>query len=154
MSKNLNVSIPDSLFERMQPLKDRLNKSAICRDALLKAVELEELRDKGTVEEFISQTMNDHLQKHEAEGRKLAIKAFNNKDMPYKMLEHVARDTEVDGYDSLRKAIKETGTIMVQRFIDNFITVHNVPNAGVDYLARGFAKEVISIYDGLTLQIS
>lgn len=155
MSKNLNVSIPDSLFERMQPLRDRLNKSAICRDALLSAVEREELRDKGTVEEFIIQTRNDYMVKYEEEGRKLAIMAYNNKHLPYALLEHVARDipcdTEVDGYHSLHdyfyRDLEECD--LWSEYVDNFIADNDITQAGQDYLARGFAKEIVHIFDNL-----
>jgi hypothetical protein len=47
MAKRLNISIPDPLFERIDRIKgnSRMNISAICQDALDRAVELEELKE-------------------------------------------------------------------------------------------------------------
>lgn len=47
MAQRINISISDSLYERLQAVKDHLNVSGICQEAIMNAVYLEELKNKN-----------------------------------------------------------------------------------------------------------
>lgn len=44
MSKKVTIAIPDTLFDRLQTVKKRLNVSAVCQQSLEKAVHCQELK--------------------------------------------------------------------------------------------------------------
>ena len=46
MAQRINISIPDKLSETLDSYKARLNVSRICQDAILNAVQIEELKDE------------------------------------------------------------------------------------------------------------
>ena len=46
MAKQLTITIPDDLFERLQVVKSRFNVSGVCQEAIMTAVNIEEHRSK------------------------------------------------------------------------------------------------------------
>ncbi len=50
MVQRITITIPDPLHERLQVVKDRINVSRVCQDALMKTVEGEELKMKDIPE--------------------------------------------------------------------------------------------------------
>lgn len=44
MSKRINITIPDNLFERLEIVKEKMNVSAICQTAIESAVKTEEIK--------------------------------------------------------------------------------------------------------------
>ena len=46
MAKRITITIPDSLRDRLHTVKDRINVSGICQEAIAKAIEYEELKAK------------------------------------------------------------------------------------------------------------
>ncbi len=47
MAQRVNISVPDDLFGKMQIFKDRLNISRICQGAIMRAIKLEEIKEKA-----------------------------------------------------------------------------------------------------------
>lgn len=84
MSKNITVSLPDELFERVQAVKESINVSGICQAALEKEIEKQELLKKGkqmsTIERLKKQK-EQYDQQYFDEGKSDGIK--DAEDMDY-----------------------------------------------------------------------
>jgi hypothetical protein len=46
LAQRINITVPDELFKRLQAVKDRLNISRVCQEAIMGAVEMQELKMK------------------------------------------------------------------------------------------------------------
>ncbi|MGA3117374.1 MAG: hypothetical protein ABSF90_23410 [Syntrophobacteraceae bacterium] len=60
MAQRITITIPDSLHERLQAVKDRINVSGICQEAIIQAVCIEEVRVQSTPE---MESLLERLQK-------------------------------------------------------------------------------------------
>lgn len=87
MSKNITVSLPDELFERVQAVKESINVSGICQEALEKETEKQELLKKGknmTRIEKLREQKLQYDQRYFDEGKQDGIK--DAEDMDYEEL--------------------------------------------------------------------
>lgn len=48
MAKTISITIPENLYKRLQAVKNFLNVSGICQEAIASAVKIEELKKEGT----------------------------------------------------------------------------------------------------------
>lgn len=46
MAQRITITIPDSLHDRLQAVKDQINVSVICQEAIMQAVGIEEIKQK------------------------------------------------------------------------------------------------------------
>ena len=89
MSKQLSITIPSDLFNRLQAVKDRFNVSGVSQRAIEQAVTLEELKLKGSddmdsVIERLRAERDEYDKTYEEDGREEGIKA--GKELAYEDL--------------------------------------------------------------------
>jgi len=66
MAQRVTITIPDSLHDRLQAVKDRINVSGICQEAIMHAVGIEEIKkqDLPESEQFLARLQKER-EKHE-----------------------------------------------------------------------------------------
>jgi hypothetical protein len=93
VSKRVTIAVPESLFERLQPVKNHLNISAICQEALDMAITHEEIKQQYSQDECIVERLRTEkqvlLQKVQQEGYELGIRSASN--LSYKDFQHFER---------------------------------------------------------------
>jgi len=65
MTRRVNISIPDNLYERLQAIKDKINVSKLCQEALLSEVQIAELRPSGDEEAIIARLQEEKKKYHQ-----------------------------------------------------------------------------------------
>lgn len=99
MSERINISIPDDLYERLSHVKDKLNVSKLCQEAIKHAVRVEEVRAKAMadIESLVERLKEEELQygkKYIDEGFECGVKdAFG---LSLDDLLHVAFNKEME----------------------------------------------------------
>ena len=99
MSERINISIPDDLYERLSHVKDKLNISKLCQEAIKHAVRVEEVRAKAMedIESLVERLKEEELQygkKYIDEGFECGVKdAFG---LSLDDLLHVAFNKEME----------------------------------------------------------
>jgi len=92
MTKIISVSLPDELYERVQVVKESINVSGICQEALEKEIEIQELLKKGTkmsTIEKLRKQKEEHDEVYFDEGKSDGIK--DAEDMDYEELLEVVK---------------------------------------------------------------
>lgn len=95
--QRITISVPSSLYNRLQEVKDSLNVSQICQKAITYAVEYEEIKKmEGSEMDKITERLKKEKEESEKEDRENGKKAgFNDaKQMSYKDLKFVMRELE------------------------------------------------------------
>lgn len=97
MAERVNITIPDSLHSRIQAIKDRLNVSSVCQQALELVVSIEEARMKAGKEGTIDRL---RLQRQQAQDEWFqAGKAYgleSASDLDYGDFEAIAASADED----------------------------------------------------------
>lgn len=93
MSQRVTIAVPDELFERLQPVKNHFNISAVCQEALEMAITTQELKiqakeDKDLVERLRAEK-TVLLHKVQQEGFELGIRSSSK--LSYKDFRHFER---------------------------------------------------------------
>ena len=108
MSQRVTISVPNTLLERLQPLKGRFNISAICQEALEMAITYEELKVQASEQDNLIERLRVEksvlLNKVRQEGFELGIRSSSK--LSYEDFNHFERiqplaaslDEEVLGY--------------------------------------------------------
>ena len=86
MAKRINITITDNLFEKLQTVKENLNVSGVCQEAIASAVKIEELKQKGTVDmgtviERLREEKRAFVQVYHVQGKEEALE--DAKEIPY-----------------------------------------------------------------------
>ncbi len=93
MSQRVTIAVPDELFERLQPVKQRFNISAVCQEALEMAVITQELKIQATEDENLVERLRAEkaviLHKVQQEGFELGIRSSSK--LSYKDFRHFER---------------------------------------------------------------
>ena len=93
MSQRVTIAVPDALFQRLQPVKQHFNISAICQEALEMAVTIEELKqqsaDKSDLIERLQVERKILLNKVRQEGFELGLRSCSK--LTYKDFRHFER---------------------------------------------------------------
>ncbi len=93
MSQRVTIAVPDELFERLQPVKNRFNISAICQEALDMIVTREELKAQVTGENNLVERLQAEkkvlLNTVRQEGFELGIRSSSK--LTYKEFRHFER---------------------------------------------------------------
>lgn len=93
MSTRVTIAVPESLFERLQPVKHQINISAVCQEALDMAITNEELKLQSTEQNGLVERLRAEkkvlLNKIYQEGFELGIRSTSN--LSYKDFQHFAR---------------------------------------------------------------
>jgi post-segregation antitoxin (ccd killing protein) len=71
MSQRINISIPDSLFDRLQPYKDAINVSKLCQDAIDREIKKKEdfkmrMNEAPGMEETIARLREEKMMRDKA----------------------------------------------------------------------------------------
>ena len=97
MSQRVTIALPDELFERLQPVKQRFNISAVCQEALEMAVITQELKIQATEDKDLVERLRAEkavlLHKVQQEGFELGIRASSK--LSYKDFRHFERVSPV-----------------------------------------------------------
>ena len=101
MTRRVNISIPDILYERLQAVKDKINVSRLCQEALISEVQIAELRPSGDEEAIIARLQEEKKQYHQEYydyGKKEGLKdaqnlSFSDFKVLDKISEEVARNS-------------------------------------------------------------
>ena len=69
MTQRINISIPESLYERLQTYKDSINVSKVCQDALLAEIKKKEefvkrVKENSSMTEVIERLKKERIQKY------------------------------------------------------------------------------------------
>ncbi|MBP0002579.1 MAG: hypothetical protein J7642_02460 [Cyanobacteria bacterium SBC] len=93
MSRRVTIAMPDALFERLQPVKQHLNISAVCQEALEMAIFHQELKIQATEQENLVERLQAEksilLRKVQQEGFELGIRSSSK--LSYKDFRHFER---------------------------------------------------------------
>jgi hypothetical protein len=93
VSKRVTIAVPESLFERLQPVKNHLNISAICQEALDMAVTYEEIKlESMSDDEFVERLRTEKqvlLNKVQQEGYELGVRSASK--LSYRDFTHFSR---------------------------------------------------------------
>lgn len=92
MSQRVTIAVPDDLFERLQPVKQRFNISAICQEALEMAVITQELKIQAADMDLVERLRAEKavlLHKVQQEGFELGIRSSSK--LSYKDFRHFER---------------------------------------------------------------
>ncbi|MDC0833236.1 hypothetical protein POG22_09485 [Geitlerinema sp. CS-897] len=93
MSRRVTIAMPDALFERLQPVKQHLNISAVCQEALEMAILHQELKVQATESENLVERLQAEksilLRKVQQEGFELGIRSSSK--LSYKDFRHFER---------------------------------------------------------------
>ena len=108
MSQRVTISVPDTLLERLQPVKRRFNISAICQEALEMAITYEELKTQAREQDNLVERLRAEksvlLNKVRQEGFELGMRSSSK--LSYEDFNHFERvsplaaslDEDVLGY--------------------------------------------------------
>jgi len=93
VSRRVTIAVPESLFDRLQSVKQQLNISAVCQEALNMAVYHEELKQQSARQEGLVERLRTEkkvlLNKIHQEGYELGIRSASN--LSYKEFQHFER---------------------------------------------------------------
>lgn len=93
MSSRVTIAVPESLFERLQPVKNQINISAVCQEALDMAITHEELKLQSAEQNGLIERLRAEkkvlLNKIYQEGFELGIRSTSN--LSYKDFQHFER---------------------------------------------------------------
>jgi hypothetical protein len=75
MTQRITITIPDSLHDRLQAVKDRINVSGICQEAIMHAVGIEEIKGQDVPEtEKLLARLQKEKEKYEVGWREQGLK--------------------------------------------------------------------------------
>jgi hypothetical protein len=93
VSQRVTIAVPESLFTRLQPVKQGFNISAVCQEALEMAITIEELKTQVAEDENLVQRLQTEkkvlLNKVRQEGFELGIRS--SAKLSYKDFRHFER---------------------------------------------------------------
>jgi post-segregation antitoxin (ccd killing protein) len=93
LSKRVTIAVPESLFERLQPVKNHLNISAICQEAIDMAITHEKIKQQYIQDECLVERLRTEkqvlLKKVQQEGYELGIRSASK--LSYKDFQHFER---------------------------------------------------------------
>jgi post-segregation antitoxin (ccd killing protein) len=97
MAKTLSITIPEDLFNRLQAVKESLNVSGVCQEAIASAVKIEELRKEGgdnmeAVIERLREEKKTHAEEYYAEGFEEGLRL--GKELDYVTLLNIVMDED------------------------------------------------------------
>jgi hypothetical protein len=93
LSKRVTIALPESLYDRLQPVKQHLNISSICQEALTMAVTHEEIKKQFASDANLVDRLRTEkqilLKKVQQEGYELGIRSASK--LSYKDFQHFER---------------------------------------------------------------
>lgn len=162
MSQRVTIAVPDALFERLQPVKQHFNISAICQEALEMVVTHEELKLQAAQDNNLVDRLQAEkkvlLNKVRQEGFELGIRSSSK--LSYKEFRHFERVAP------LAVGLDEE----VLEYLGSFLDLKNYPqearmqDADFAYLlevdpqsrivfAQGWIEGVLSVWQTIKAQV-
>jgi hypothetical protein len=93
MGQRVTIAVPDALFERLQPVKQNFNISAVCQEALEMAVLTQELKHQTAADLTLVERLRAEkailLQKIQQDGFELGVRSSSK--LSYKDFRHFER---------------------------------------------------------------
>lgn len=162
MSHRITIAVPDSLYARLQPVKQRFNISAVCQEALEMAVIHQELESQAVPSENLVERLQVEkkilLKKVRQEGYELGIRSSSK--LSYQDFRHFERvmplaqalDEEVLDYLWTFLDLKQypEQTRLHDRDFAYLLEVD--PQSQIEF-AQGWLEGVLSIWDNLKAHV-
>jgi len=162
MGQRVTIAVPDALFERLQPVKQQFNISAICQEALEMAVLMEELKLQATADQNLVERLRAEksilLHKIQQEGFELGIRSSTK--LSYKDFRHFER------VSAIRAQLDEDALEHLWTFLDfkaypqqarlqdpDFAHLLEMDAQSRIVFAQGWMAGVLSVWETLKAQV-
>ncbi|MBL1177374.1 hypothetical protein [Pantanalinema sp. GBBB05] len=162
MSQRVTIAVPDALFERLQPVKQHFNISAICQEALEMVITQEELKLRVAQADNLVERLQTEkkvlLNKVRQEGFELGIRS--SAKLAYKEFRHFERVA------SLTTALDEDVLEYLWSFLDlkeypqtsrlhdpDFAYLLEVDPQSRIVFAQGWIEGVLSVWQTIKAQV-
>lgn len=162
MSQRVTIAVPESLFARLQPVKQRFNISAVCQEALEMAITIEELKTQTAEDENLVQRLQTEkkvlLNKVRQEGFELGIRSsakLSYKDFRhFERVESLATALDEDVLDYLFSYLDQKDCPEQARHLDaDFAYLLEVDPASRITFAQGWMDGVLSVWQTIKTQV-
>lgn len=162
MSQRVTIAVPEPLFARLQPVKQRFNISAVCQEALEMAITYEELKVQVAEDENLVERLQTEkkvlLNKVRQEGFELGIRS--SAKLSYKDFVHFER------VQPLAAALDEEVLDYLWTYLDGKDCSEQVRQLDADFayllevdptsritLAQGWIDGVLSVWQTIKTQV-
>lgn len=162
MSHRVTIAVPESLFARLQPIKNQLNISAICQEALEIVVTNEELKHQAAQQEGLVERLRNEkkvlLNQIRQEGFELGVRSTST--LSYKEFQHFERvrslsdSFDEDILDYLWTFLDTHGYPQVARTRDpDLAHLLDVSSQSRVLFVQGWLDGVLSVWDQVKAQV-
>ncbi len=162
MSQRVTTAVPDELFERLQPVKQRFNISAVCQEALEMAIITQELKIQATEDKDLVERLRAEktvlLHKVQQEGFELGIRSSSK--LSYKDFRHfervnpVAAHLDEDALEYLWEFLDFKEYPQQARLHDpDFAHLLEVDSQSRIVFAQGWVDGVLSVWQTIKNQV-
>lgn len=162
VSHRVTIAVPESLFARLQPIKDQLNISAICQDALETVVTNEELKRQAAQQDGLVERLRNEkkilLNQIRQEGFELGVRSTAT--LSYKEFQHFDRVRRLAGsfdddvLDYLWAFLDTHGYPQEARTHDpDFAHLLDVSPQSRILFVQGWLDGVLSVWDQVKAQV-
>lgn len=100
MAERITITMPDSLHERLQAVKEKLNVSAVCQKAIELAIQIEEIKMKDVpVKEKVIERLRAEKKVSDAEWKKIGFQngLKDAEELSYDEFQALINGDEIDG---------------------------------------------------------
>lgn len=162
VSQRVTIAVPDALFERLQPVKQHFNISAICQEALEMAITHEELKVQAAEQDNLVERLRTEkkvlLKKVRQEGFELGIRSSSK--LAYKDFLHfervapLAASFDEDVLENLWSYLDLKGYPQQARLQDpDFAHLLDIDPQSRIVFAQGWIEGVLSIWQMVKDQV-
>jgi uncharacterized coiled-coil protein SlyX len=162
VSQRVTIAVPESLFARLQPVKQRFNISALCQEALEMAITIEELKTQVAEDENLVERLQTEkkvlLNKVRQEGFELGIRSsakLSYKDFRhFERVQSLAAALDEDVLDYLFSYLDQKDCPEPARQLDaDFAYLLEVDPMSRITFAQGWIDGVLSVWQTIKTQV-
>ena len=149
MVKRLNIAVPDELHEKLQGVKDEINVSRVCQEAIMKEIETVEINKNGDERDFILSSKREYEKECEDVGAKLASSYIKSKMIKYPDLVRMSKMLKDCGNGDEGNAL-----LTVLETAESYDLVESLKEEIADFLKDDSAFDVDCFAIGFMTRIS
>lgn len=162
MGQRVTIAVPDALFARLQPVKQRFNISAICQEAIEMAVITQELKIQATEDQDLVERLRAEkavlLHKVQQEGFELGVRSSSklsyNDFRHFERVQPIAAHLDEDALEHLWDFLDFKAYPQQARLHDpDFAYLLEVDPESRVVFAQGWIDGVLSIWQVIKTQV-